>query len=676
MRHPAFGDKLFSFAVVADTHLNQDDANTNSPFKVNELANRRLRHVISDLNSRELSHVIHLGDVVHPVPSGKNLYEDAAQKFHEQINELRHPLYIIPGNHDVGDKPIAWGPAGTVCQSFLDAWSEYFGEHYFHFSCKGVSFIGLNIQLYGSNLPLESNQRNWLAGILKENSGDRIMLFSHYPPYLFHPDEDEHYDNLGKEGRLEILELIQSNSVEALFAGHVHHFWYHFYEGCNFYLLPSTAFTRQDYSEMFRVPSQDSFGRNDICKLGYLIVHVYEKGHEFELIRSFGQEQGAYPLKKTAGERIHPVTPQFNLFPAMGFDLRYDWQEQTQIPPLGSLDEFDRKTVRNDYGMLALWEMGAKHLRVPPADLLDPVRRQRLHDLVNLGFQFTLFSSASTAEEISNLVFEHSRLFRNWEISGYLDHCMSAGQQLSSGLQQKGIRLFMSLIRSKADILRTGSTYYHVINHGFRSTDSNEELLKYVEPLIKSFDGVIFRCGIGDSITNTVHKAKFVAQETGLDVSVHLRLSSDNPAEYLHSEPALCNQLALAMCYGWCEDFCQFYCDTLADSDRGFFPRKGVLDREYNPKFGALLVKNLHSVFSKLGRARHWEVKQANSKLTTFRVVAESGELSVFHFEGGSRGSDDCIQSREDGYWLDWTEGKFVTKAPQMNGYPLVHVCF
>ena len=68
------GKYLYSFAVVADTHLNQSDEECNSPFDVNRRANNRLRYVIEDLNGRDLALVLHLGDVVHPVPSMGELY--------------------------------------------------------------------------------------------------------------------------------------------------------------------------------------------------------------------------------------------------------------------------------------------------------------------------------------------------------------------------------------------------------------------------------------------------------------------------------------------------------------------------------------------------------------------------------------------------------------------------
>ena len=141
--HPqALGARLFSFAVIADTHLNQGETTCNSPFEINRLANGRLRHVVRDLNTRDVAFVVNLGDLVHPVPAIPDLYAAAAERFQEQVAELRYPLHLVPGNHDVGDKPIDWAPAGVVTDAFLDLWSQYFGPHYYGFDHGECRFPG------------------------------------------------------------------------------------------------------------------------------------------------------------------------------------------------------------------------------------------------------------------------------------------------------------------------------------------------------------------------------------------------------------------------------------------------------------------------------------------------------------------------------------------------------
>ena len=669
------GKHIFSFAVISDTHLNKDEFGTDSPFEVNQLANRRLRYVIDDLNHRDLTYVIHLGDVVHPVPSNEDLYQGAAARFFEQMESLKHPFSLIPGNHDVGDKPISWGPAGTIRQSFLDAWTEHFGDHYFQFSIDQISFIGVNAQLFGSGLPLEQVQKEWLLSTLERNQKKRIMLCTHYPPFLLHPNEHEHYDNLGKQGRSFILEMIEKYSIEALFAGHVHHFWYQSYKGCHCYLLPSTAFTRQDYSEMFRVRPREAFGRDDRSKLGYLIVHIYEASHEFEFVRCGGKELKLSSPIRSNHLRINPVSPSSNVFPVLGIDLRHGWCEKVEIPPTGGLDEFDRKIVRNDYPMLALWEMGVKHVRIPPSDLLNDSHLERMYDLWNLGFCFSLFSSDSEVKNLMRIVSQHSDLLISWEIAGHIDNCIRVAKEFHSVLETIPTKIFLSPLRSKSDIIRFGSIYYHVINHGFTSKESEAELLSVAESVTQIFDGVVFRCGINDSVFDTIHAANFLQQAKGIDASVHLRLTSDNPAEFQETEEILCGRLVEAMVLAWCQNFKQIFCDTFVENDRGYFPRIGLLDREYNPRAGAKYVRNLHALFTHLGDVRSWSSDLKKDGTNVITAEADHKKIRVY-FPSLDRKQRNLfhINRQSGGYWMDWRNGLLVDNVFHVNNFPQIYL--
>jgi predicted phosphodiesterase len=590
-----FGNHLFSFAVLADTHLNQNDIDCNSPFDVNRRANRRLRYVIEDLNQRDIDLVLHLGDVVHPVPSMGDLYADSSARFFEQTKNLRHPLHLIPGNHDVGDKKFDWGPAGTVRDDFLAAWSKYFGEHYFHIAHKEIHFIGINIQLVGSGLDMEAEQKIWLEQKLRTLNGERVFLCSHYPPFLLDKDEAEHYDNLGEVGRKWMLDLMAKHQVEAMFAGHVHHFWYNRSGATRCYLLPSTAFTRQDYSEMFRVSPSTENGRNDAEKLGYLIMHVYERGHAMEMVRSFGLERDeGYSIENgQCFKKSHQFLVDGG---ALGFDLRQDWCETVQIPPSGGLDEFDRKSVRNDYGLLALIEMGVRRIRLPITDLLLESRLQRLQDLLEFGFRFTFFSFDIPGSNVCQVIDQNPGLITAWELTLSSSENIATNSLFFTLCKQQGIKLYYSPLRSKEDILASGKKYYHVINHGYSTNDDVNS--RWNDQLSEIFQGVVYRLGIDESVSSVAQAADLLYTQTNLLSSIHLRLAGDNPAETVDDQANLCNRLAAAIILGAGSSNAQFYCDTLADNDRGYFPRSGVVDRLYNPKAGMRVVQNLMALMS------------------------------------------------------------------------------
>ena len=209
------GAYRYAFGVITDTHLNEDEDKCSSPFDVNRRANRRMRHVVRSLNQRELAFVVNVGDLIHPVPALKDRYAKAAANFHEQVAELRHTLYLTPGNHDIGDKPNNWAPAAGICDDYIGLWHEHFGTDFQSFDHDGDRFVIINAQIINSGLDQEKEQASWLEQELASADGKRIFLFSHYPPYFTRINEIENYDNIGEPGRTWMLDLLAKYRVEA-----------------------------------------------------------------------------------------------------------------------------------------------------------------------------------------------------------------------------------------------------------------------------------------------------------------------------------------------------------------------------------------------------------------------------------------------------------------------------
>lgn len=665
-----YGARQFSFAVISDTHLNEADSESNSPFGVNAQANSRYRHIVDDLNTRELTHVIHLGDVVHPVPAMHQPFEQAAGRFKEISQSLRHPIHLIPGNHDVGDKPYDGAPSGRVRESYLDMWSDQLGEHYFCLRHQKVAFVGINSQIFGSGVLLEDEQWRWLEDTLIDCHEERIFLFSHYPPFLLEPDERENYDNLGEPSRTRLLGLIKKHSVEALFTGHVHHFWYNRFNSCHCYLLPSTAFARQDYSEMFRVapPASSQFGRDDRAKLGYLLVHVYQSGHEIEFVRSYGENKSDSGLPASPVERPESVTPASNRAAVIGFDMREDWQERIAIPPSGGLDEFDRKFVRNDYPFLALWEMGARHLKIPLSDLFDARYAKRLYELHELGFRFTLYSYATFSAEVIELVAKHRSVIDSWEITGLDDEGTRFCDRFRSKTSDAEISLYYSPLRTRHRTIRSGETYYHVINHGFTVNELNSADEFSIAQVDSRFDGVVVRLSLKDSAFEVYQAAASLSQTAGFNASVHLRLRNDDPASNMGDERLLRNRLFESMLLSKALSFERTFSDTLADRDRGYFPRTGLVDGAFNPKEGAQIVKCIHAILSVAGECRDWSHATTADGASRISLETEYGLLTGFILPSPAVEPLEAFRSESGrGRWIDWETGTLVDEMPSPN---------
>ena len=60
-RRPS-GEYLYTFVVVADTHTNQAEDESTSPFASHRLANARCRHVLTEIDSLD-----HVGENAHSI---------------------------------------------------------------------------------------------------------------------------------------------------------------------------------------------------------------------------------------------------------------------------------------------------------------------------------------------------------------------------------------------------------------------------------------------------------------------------------------------------------------------------------------------------------------------------------------------------------------------------------
>ena len=149
---------LFTFVVVADTHVNEGEHTSTSPYETNHLANPRARHVFAEIAAMRPAprFVVHLGDIVHPVPS-------------------------LP--------------------AFLAIYRKAFGTDFHAFDEEGVRFVMLNSLLLNSGLADEARRRAWLERRIDTAGHLRVFLFMHYPPYIYRPDEAGNYDNVDEPAR-------------------------------------------------------------------------------------------------------------------------------------------------------------------------------------------------------------------------------------------------------------------------------------------------------------------------------------------------------------------------------------------------------------------------------------------------------------------------------------------
>ena len=596
------GAKLFTFVVIADTHVNQEEGKSSSDFAVNRLANARSRHVIHEINRLAPAFVLHLGDMVHPTPIHP-AYGTAAGCFHALTKDLKCPMYLTPGNHDVGDKPGDWLPVPSVNDEYLALYQRHFGTSYYSFDAHECRIVVINAQLINSGLQYEAEQRSWLEQVLASGDGKRVFLCTHYPPYLFAPSEESHYDNIDEPGRAWLLAMLGRHKVEALFAGHVHNFWYHLHGETEIYLLPATSFVRLDYSELYRVEPGPERGRNDAPKLGFLLVDVHERGHVAYPIRTFGATLAPGETPGSNAIRLPPVhTKSIDRAP-IGIDLRYSWAETVEVPASGALDEFARKAARNDYTLMALWEMGVRRLRVPIADLADPAIRDRIRVLTRMGHEFTVYSHGIPSGPTRDALVANSGLIANWEIITPSRGLIDILPQVRELKAAAGVKVRLSKLYRHEDAYHHGSRARHVIQHGFVLEEEPQirELVALVD-FRRVFDGCVFRVSREQFPIENVQAIARMMHALNAEGSAYVRIASDNPAQAMDDDLANANRVAETVVAGFaCADV-PIWLDTFNDVDRGYFPRTGLVDRRFNPRMAALVYANLHKAFEIYGR--------------------------------------------------------------------------
>jgi predicted MPP superfamily phosphohydrolase len=589
-------DPIFTFAVITDGHVNPEDDKSASPWESNRMANGRNRYVVHKLNQLAPDFVIHLGDLIHPIPSQPS-YPVAAKRFYEIYQPLESPIHFVPGNHDVGDKPSSWTPAEVVNRNFLSIFDRHFEKDFRSFEYHDSLFVLLNSQLFNSGLKEEARQQRWVEDQLAQNSNRRIFIFTHYPPFITHHKEQEHYDNLNEPARSWFLNLLDQYSVTALFSGHVHSFFYNRFKSTDCYVLPSITFFRHDYSELFRVMAAEEHGRNDLGKFGFFLVKVYPDSYTAHCIRTWGKSLEADKIQQTATRETTGLHTKEIPWSGLGIDMRHPWAEITDFPYSGAVDEFLRKKVRNDYPIWALWEMGARRLRVPLQDLEDEKTRKRMADLKEMGHLFCLFIYDLPSHDSIKFIEQHKRLLESIEVIIPWASALQYIEDLIKMKKKLKLPIYLSKLRSSADAEKDGGRFKHFIKHGFNLREQNlvKEFSKRAGAL-KSIDGFVFHIGRSDEPFIDIPEAVDILNLMGMRAQFHVALANENPAIAENNDMANANRVAEALFIALALPQTQVVLDTFVDMDRGYFPRKGLVDRRYNPRTAGHVYRNLNNL--------------------------------------------------------------------------------
>ena len=602
---PPLGQRLFSFVVVADTHVNQSEEASTSPFLTNRLANARARHVFHDIARLQPAPAfgVHLGDMVHPLPSMAS-FGDAVARYHALAALAKVPFHVVPGNHDIGDKNVSWMPADKVCDEYVAVYRQAFGKDHFAFEHHGIRFIVVNALLLNSGLAGEAPHARWLEHEIAQaaqTAQGRAMVFMHYPPYICDADERSHYDNIDEPARSWLLALLRQPQVEAVFAGHTHNFWYDRIGRAEFYTLPSTAFVRHDFSEFARVAPGGEFGRNDTGKFGYMRVDVHAHGHVAYLVRTAGETDSPADAQAPAAE-VRPrllTHPKTSTLTHIGVELRHPWTERLQITATGGVQEFSRKWARNDYPLLALLEMGARLSKVPELDLSDADSARRMQLLAQMGHRFIVTTlgapkSALTAEALA------AAGVSAFEINATNESLQAQFERLSGLRRNTGVTLYYAKLQTDTHANFDGKQFSHVVKSGC-TVGELAGLQDFVLAARRAgaIDGLTVRIEPDESLLAAAQHMNAFAEATGCAMLASLKLEGPSLARERADDRQNVLRVAQAALLSKASTKVSYVFDTFMDVDRGYFPRTAFIDRQFNPRPPATAFATLAALLSR-----------------------------------------------------------------------------
>jgi hypothetical protein len=588
------GGRLFSFVVVADTHVNESDQTTRSPFASNLQANNRARHVFSQIAALDPhpEFVVHLGDMVHPVPNVPG-YDEAAARFKDIAGLVTMPVHLVPGNHDIGEKNLDGVPAEIIRDEYVDKYQRTFGRDYYAFEHRHAKFLVINALLFNSGLAAEQRQKDWLDGEIA--GAKRVFAFTHYPPYLRKPDEAGMYDTLDEPARSWLLERLRRENVEAVFCGHVHNFWYDVIGTAELYLLPSTAFLRHDYTEFYRVHPGEEHGRCDKEKLGYFVVDVYERGHVAHLVRTHGDGLGADEPAPRARQtpKVHTKTSPSRNF---GVEMRHAWAEVAQIPCTGGIEEFGRKLARNDYQLMALWEMGLRSLKVPEQDLDDPETMGRARLMSDVGHDFIVTTFGVPSEAFAKRLTASGVNVSALEVNLPLQRFLQSSADVARLRRVASTKILFCKLRTSEDAHFDGQHFSHFVHTGLQIAelqDLQEQVARWVRE--GAVDGVTVRLDRGVDLVAASETLNRIAEAARCEILASIKLGHKSLAGLVDDDPDTARMAAEAFIASRTSSRVRYVFDTFMDIDRGYFPRKGFIDRRFNPRPAGLAVASLTS---------------------------------------------------------------------------------
>ena len=155
---------------------------------------------------------------------------------------------FLPGNHDIGDNPIAPGAPNEHPLDLvrLEDYRRLFGPDRWSFDAGSWQIVGLNAQLLATGTDEEEEQFVWLAEQLRAGQGP-LGLMLHKPLFRSGPaDTEAHVRYVPLLARRRLLAALAKRDLRFVASGHAHQARALYVDGVDHLWVPSTAYCIPD----------------------------------------------------------------------------------------------------------------------------------------------------------------------------------------------------------------------------------------------------------------------------------------------------------------------------------------------------------------------------------------------------------------------------------------------
>lgn len=249
---------LARVALLSDSHMNLATNGEQAAYAAH------FQKAIADANAAGVDFVLIAGDLTQ---SGK---PEEYAAFKANLANARAPVWVVPGNHDVGAKFDSGNPEHTTLAR-VATYEKWMGQSWFATNCAGVRVIGINSSILGSGFACETQMWNFLETELSRPVPEPTLLVLHYPIFVNELDEPGgKYWDIEPAPRARLYALLKQGGVKTVLSGHLHRPLVNRRDGILFVTTPPTS---------FGLPAGEQAE-------GWMLITLYRDGKVTEVFRA------------------------------------------------------------------------------------------------------------------------------------------------------------------------------------------------------------------------------------------------------------------------------------------------------------------------------------------------------------------------------------------------------